>query len=89
MAYMIPPEECIDCGWCEPECDEHAISEKGRIFVIDADKCTECIVNDYELPKCVLACLIQCIIPDPNNRETREELVEKRHRIHPSPPPSL
>lgn len=88
MAYYIPPEGCVACGWCENECDTHAIAEKGMIYVIDSTKCTECIVNDeYDVQKCVLACITKCIVPDPNHRETREQLLEKYNRLHPIPPP--
>jgi ferredoxin len=48
MAYKIT-EECISCGACEPECANEAISEGSEIYVIDPDKCTECVGN-YESP---------------------------------------
>ena len=34
MATMIT-EECINCGACEPECPNEAISEGEDIYVID------------------------------------------------------
>ena len=34
MATMIT-EECINCGVCEPECPNDAISEGEETFVID------------------------------------------------------
>jgi len=42
MAYKIT-EECIACGACEPECPNEAITEGEEIYVIDPDKCTECM----------------------------------------------
>jgi ferredoxin len=42
MAYFINPDLCIQCGACESECPEGAISEINGMFVIDAAKCTEC-----------------------------------------------
>ncbi len=41
MAKTIT-EDCIQCGACEPECPEGAISEINGLFVIDAAKCQEC-----------------------------------------------
>jgi NAD-dependent dihydropyrimidine dehydrogenase PreA subunit len=41
MTYKIT-DECIQCGACEPECPESAISEIDGLFVIDAVKCQDC-----------------------------------------------
>ena len=42
MATMIT-EECINCGVCEPECPNEAITEGEETFVIDPSLCTECV----------------------------------------------
>ena len=42
MAYKIT-DECISCGACEADCKNEAISEGETIYVIDPDKCTECV----------------------------------------------
>jgi ferredoxin len=42
MATMIT-EDCINCGACEPECPNEAISEGEEIYVIDPNLCTECV----------------------------------------------
>jgi ferredoxin len=42
MVYKIT-DECISCGACETECQNEAISEGEIIYVIDPDKCTECV----------------------------------------------
>ena len=42
MATYIT-EECINCGACEPECPNEAISEGDDIYVIDPKLCTECV----------------------------------------------
>jgi len=41
MAYVIT-EDCIQCGACEPECPEGAISEVNGLYVIDPGKCQDC-----------------------------------------------
>ena len=40
MATTIT-DECINCGACEPECPNEAISEGDDIYIIDAALCTE------------------------------------------------
>jgi len=42
MAYMVT-EDCILCGVCEAECPNEAISDGGVTYVIDPDRCTECV----------------------------------------------
>lgn len=41
MTYIIT-EDCIQCGACEPECPEGAISEVNGLYVIDPEKCQDC-----------------------------------------------
>ena len=87
MAYKIT-EECISCGACEAECDvNQAISEEETIYVIDPDKCTECVGN-YTSPRCSEVCPIDdCCVPDPDHKETKEQLIEKWRRLHPGEEP--
>jgi ferredoxin len=42
MALMIT-DECISCGACVSECPNDAISEGDMIYVINPDRCTECV----------------------------------------------
>ena len=79
MALTIT-EECINCDVCEPECPNDAISQGDEIYVIDPDKCTEC-VGHYDEPQCQQVCPVDCIIPDPDHRETKEQLLEKYKRL--------
>jgi len=44
MAYKIT-DDCISCGACKFECKNEAIFEGEETFVIDPDKCTECVGN--------------------------------------------
>ena len=86
MAYKIT-DECISCGACEPECPNTAISEGEIIYVIDPDKCTEC-VGSYESSKCVEICPVDCCVPDPEHTESREQLLEKWRGLHPGETPA-
>ena len=81
MAYKIT-EDCISCGACEPECPNSAISEGETVYVIDPDKCTEC-VGAYEASRCVDVCPVDACVTDPNRQETKEQLQEKYQRSHP------
>tara|TARA_B100000927_G_scaffold60856_1_gene47466 strand:- start:1638 stop:1967 length:330 start_codon:yes stop_codon:yes gene_type:complete len=76
-------EECINCGACEPECPNGAISEGDYIYKIDPDLCTEC-VGFHGDEACQSVCPVECCIPDSNNRENEEELLKKAARIHPN-----
>lgn len=81
MATLIT-DECINCGVCEPECPNGAISEGEDYYVIDADLCTECVGFHGE-EACQEVCPVDCCIPDEDNKETEEELLVKAARIHP------
>jgi len=85
MAYKIT-EDCISCGACESECLNTAISEGETIYVIDPDKCTEC-VGFFESSKCAEVCPVDCCIADPEHKESREELLKKWQRLHPGETP--
>jgi len=86
MAYKIT-DECISCGACEPECKNEAIKEEETIYVIDPDKCTEC-VGWFESSKCVEVCPVDCCVPDPAHKETRQQLLEKWQKQNPGKTPA-
>ncbi len=87
MAYKIT-DECISCGACEPECDNNAITEGETIYAVVPDKCTEC-VGFAESPKCVEVCPIDnCCIPDPAQKESRQQLLAKWRGLHPGQTPT-
>jgi len=79
MSLMIT-DECIACDACREECPNIAIEEGDPIYVIDPDTCTEC-VGHYDEPACVEVCPVDCIIPDPDNQETRQELMFKFEQL--------
>jgi ferredoxin len=79
---MVIKDDCISCGACEPECPNEAITQGDSIYVIDPDKCTEC-VGAHDAPKCVEVCPVEeCIIQDPAHAESREELEAKFAAMH-------
>jgi len=79
MSLLIT-DECIACDACRDECPTGAIEESDPIYIIDPDICTEC-VGYYDEPSCVAVCPVDCIIPDPNNVETVEELKLKFQQL--------
>lgn len=80
MATMIT-SECINCGACEPECPNNAISQAEDIYVIDPLLCTECVgFHDYEA--CAAVCPVDCCVPDPNNLETEDALIARARALH-------
>ena len=81
MATIIT-EECINCGACEPECPNEAISEGSEIYVIDPNLCTECVGFHTE-EACAAVCPVDCCIPDPHNLETEDVLLSRAQSIHP------
>ena len=81
MSTLIT-DECINCGVCEPECPNEAISEGEDFYEIDSDLCTECVGFHGE-EACQEVCPVDCCIPNEDNRETEEELLLKAIKIHP------
>jgi len=81
MATMIT-NDCINCGACEPECPNNAISQGDPVYVIDPLLCTECVgFHDYEA--CAAVCPVDVCVTDPNNIETEEALIARARSLHP------
>jgi ferredoxin len=51
------------------------------IYYIVPDKCTEC-QGFHEEPQCAAVCPVDCCIPDEMYRETVEELLAKKEKLH-------
>ncbi len=75
MALMIT-DECINCDVCEPECPNGAIFQGAEVYEIDPGKCTEC-VGHFDTPQCIEVCPVDCIIPNPDQAEDRDQLQKK------------
>jgi ferredoxin len=79
MALKIT-DECINCDVCEPACPNQAISMGPEIYVIDPDRCTEC-VGHFDEPQCVSLCPVDCIPHDERVPESPEQLLVKYRRL--------
>jgi len=79
MAYIIT-EECINCGACEPDCPNQAITAGEERYVIDPAKCTEC-VGHFDSSQCAAVCPVEACVADPERRETKDELMAKFHKL--------
>jgi len=80
MALLIN-DNCTSCDACVPVCPNKAITADNPYYVIDALLCTECVGAEDE-PQCMLVCPADCIVEDPDFRESKEELLEKYKGIH-------
>ena len=75
-------DECINCGACEPECPNDAISEGDEVYVIDASLCTEC-VGFHNEEQCQSVCPVDACLPDEMKVETEFNLLKRARDIHP------
>ena len=85
MAYKIT-DDCIACGSCEAECPNSAITEGDSTYSIDPDKCTEC-VGSFSSSQCASVCPVDATQPDPDHKETKEQLLAKWQKLHPGETP--
>ena len=79
MALLIT-DECINCDVCESECPNDAIYQGIEIFEINPKLCTEC-VGHFDIPQCIEVCPVACIVKDPNNQETKKQLLNKYYKL--------
>jgi len=80
MALLIN-EDCVNCGVCEPECPNEAITAGDEIYNIDPDLCTEC-VGAFDEAQCIAVCPVDCIVTDPNHEEDKDALQAKYEKLH-------
>ncbi len=80
MALKIT-EDCASCGVCEAECPNKAISEGDDHYVIDPNKCTEC-VGFHDEPQCASVCPVEACVKDPDHVETKDQLLAKKKQLH-------
>ena len=80
MATMIT-EECINCGACEPECPNEAITEGREVYVINPVRCTEC-VGHFDEEQCAAVCPVDCCVPGRTSRKLPSLLLERAKALH-------
>ena len=80
MALLIT-DACTACDACEPVCPNKAITAGQPIYVIDPMKCTEC-VGAHDEPQCIDVCPADCIVPDPQHAESKDQLMAKYQGLH-------
>jgi ferredoxin len=85
MAYKIT-EDCIMCAACEPECPNQAIKEGETMYVINPERCAEC-VGSFESSRCAAVCPVDACHPDPRLPETKQQLLAKWRKLHPGHEP--
>lgn len=54
---------CVNCWACQPLCPNDAIIEATPHFLIERDRCTECL-GDHADPQCAAICPIEGAIVD-------------------------
>lgn len=65
----------------EADADELHTPVSDDYYFIVTDKCTEC-VGFHEEPQCAAVCPVDCCVPDPENVETQETLLQKKAILH-------
>lgn len=85
MAVKIS-DDCISCGACEAECANKAISEGPTSYVVNPERCTECVGSHNE-PQCMQTCPISAIVLDEGCREAHEDLLARWQALHPGETP--
>ncbi len=79
MALLIN-DLCIACDVCLAPCPNKAISAGEEIFHINPELCTEC-VGHHAVSQCVKVCPVRAIVPDPEYRESKDQLQAKYERL--------
>lgn len=51
------------------------------IYYIVSDKCTEC-VGFHDEPQCAAVCPVDCCVDDEDHRESEEQLLAKKAKMH-------
>ena len=62
-----------------PDKSHEPVSED--FYYIVPDKCTEC-TGFHEEPQCAAVCPVDCCVPDPERKESKELLLERKERLH-------
>jgi ferredoxin len=61
--------------------DENQAPVSNDVYYIVTDKCTEC-VGFHDEPQCAAVCPVDCCVDDEDHRESKEELLLKKEKLH-------
>ncbi len=64
----------------DPKMKPYIFGARNGIYIIDPAKCTECM-GYFDQPQCAMVCPVESCIPDPDHKETKEELTAKKERL--------
>lgn len=65
----------------EVDVDEQNDPVSDDFYYIVPDKCTEC-TGFHEEPQCAAVCPVDCCVPDPDHEETKDQLLERKEKLH-------
>ena len=80
-------DACINCGACEPECPNEAISQGSDVYVIDGARCTECV--GFHRRKPARRCARGVLRSGSAKTETEADLVARAAALHQEIGPTL
>ena len=63
------------------DADEQNEPVSDDLYYIVPEKCTEC-VGFHEEPQCAAVCPVDCCVDDPDIRESEEDLLAKKDKLH-------
>ena len=69
----------LDGRTVDADAENEAVSDE--FYFIVTDKCTEC-KGFHDEPQCASVCPVDCCVPDEDNVETEEALLEKKTWMH-------
>ncbi len=61
--------------------DQRNAPVSADLYFIVPEKCTEC-TGFHEEPQCAAVCPVDCCVADPDHVETKEQLIEKKDKMH-------
>ena len=76
----VKGEYALEDGSATSANDKHT-PRSDDYYYITADKCTEC-VGFHEEPQCAAVCPVDCCVPDPDRRESKDDLLARKERLH-------
>lgn len=63
------------------DADKRVTPISNDTYYISPNKCTEC-QGFHEEPQCAAVCPVDCCVPDELYRETVDELMQKKEKLH-------